>query len=170
MPEVRRVGDLEIDQDLRFQKREWVFERIAWAVMALIVLAALLGLFGRGPMSHQTAASPDGAVTVEYDRFLNHKAGTTLRVRVSGDVTVPGTFRLSINPAYLHGVQIHQIAPAPDFVEAGEDRHLFVFRAADPGRPTTIVFHLEPDGPASLHGAVSVPGGPPAAFDQLVYP
>jgi hypothetical protein len=170
MPEVRRVGDLEIDQDLRFQRREWAFERVAWVGMALLVLAALLGLLGRGPMSRQTAASPDGAVTVEYERFLNHRAATTVTVRVSGEVTVGGTFRLAINQDYLRGVQIDQITPTPDHTEAGEDRHLFVFRAADPGRPTAVVFHLEPEGPASLHGAVSVPGGPPAAFDQVVYP
>ena len=65
MPDNTRVGDLEIDQDLRFQKREWAFERASWVVMALVVLAGLLGLLGRGPMSDQTAVSGDGLVTVE---------------------------------------------------------------------------------------------------------
>ena len=44
-----RHGDLEIDEDLPFQRREWFAERVAWAVMALLIAAALLGLFGTGP-------------------------------------------------------------------------------------------------------------------------
>lgn len=170
MPDTTRVGDLEIDHDLRFQKREWAFERVAWVAMALLVLAGLLGLLGRGPMSNQTAASPDGTVTVEYERFLNHRASTTITVRVSGDVTVGRTFRLAINQDFLQGIQIIQITPTPDSTEAGEGRHLFVFNAADPGRATVVVIHLEPEGPTTLHGRISVPGGPPAAFAQVVYP
>ena len=170
MPDHTRVGDLDIDQDLRFQKREWAFERISWVGMALFILAALLGLLGRGPMSDQIVTSPDGTLTVEYERFLNHRAATTLTVRVSSDVTVGGTFRLAVNLDYLRGVEIRQITPTPDHTETAEDRHLFVFRAAEPGRPTVVVFHLEPEGPVTLHGQISVPGGPPAAFDQVVYP
>jgi hypothetical protein len=170
MADTTRVGDLEIDQDLRFQKREWAFERVSWVVMALFVLAGLLGLLGRGPMSHQTAVSGDGLVTVEYDRFLNHRAATQMTVSVPGNVTVGGTFRLVINQKYLQGVQIVQITPTPDTTEAGEGRQVFVFRAADPGRGTAVVFHLEPEGPTTLNCEISVPGGPPAAFAQVVYP
>jgi hypothetical protein len=170
MADTTRVGDLEIDQDLRFQKREWAFERVSWVVMALFVLAGLLGLLGRGPMSYQTAASPDGTVSVEYERFVNHRAGAQMTVRVPGDVTAGGTFRLVINQDYLRGVQVQQITPTPDTTEAGEGRQVFVFRAADPGRPTAVVFYLEAEGPATLTGRISIPGGPPAEFTQVVYP
>jgi hypothetical protein len=47
--EVQRHGDLEIQEDLPFQRREWLVERVAWGVMALLIVAALLGLFGTGP-------------------------------------------------------------------------------------------------------------------------
>ena len=32
---VQRVGDLEIGQDLVYQRREWVFERVGWGVVAV---------------------------------------------------------------------------------------------------------------------------------------
>ena len=41
----QRVGDPEIKQNLRFQRRMWALERIGWAVMALVVLVGLVGLF-----------------------------------------------------------------------------------------------------------------------------
>src|SRR3712207_8326757 len=31
----QRAGDLEINQDLRFQRRMWALQRIGWAVMAV---------------------------------------------------------------------------------------------------------------------------------------
>lgn len=52
--EVHRVGDLEIEEDLDHQRRCWKLERASWAVMALVLLAAMAGLFGSGPLSWAT--------------------------------------------------------------------------------------------------------------------
>lgn len=41
MPNLKRVGDLEINQDLDYQQRAWVIQRIAWVVIALVTLAGL---------------------------------------------------------------------------------------------------------------------------------
>jgi hypothetical protein len=46
-----RVGDLEVNQDLDFQRHVWWFQRIGLVGMALVVVAALLGLFGGGDSS-----------------------------------------------------------------------------------------------------------------------
>jgi hypothetical protein len=48
MPDVHRVGDLELEQDVQYQQRSWAFERIGWIAMSLIAIAALLGLTGSG--------------------------------------------------------------------------------------------------------------------------
>jgi hypothetical protein len=170
MPSVPRVGDLDIDQDLRFQRREWVFERLAWIAMALFIGAALLGLLGDGPLSDRTAASPDGAVEVDYQRVIHYRSATTLTVRVTGPVTAAGTFRLGINREFLDNVQVLQVTPEPERTEAGDTRHVFVFRTAEPGRPTTVIIHLEPNVRGRLRAGVTVGDGPPAAFDQTVLP
>jgi hypothetical protein len=47
---VPRVGDLEVDQNLEFEKVFWRAQRIGWGVVALVVLAALLGVFGNGSL------------------------------------------------------------------------------------------------------------------------
>jgi hypothetical protein len=44
----QRAGNLEINQDLRFQRRMWAVQRIGWAVMALIVLVGLVGVVRDG--------------------------------------------------------------------------------------------------------------------------
>ena len=47
-PEVHRVGDLELDEHIGFQRRSWRVQRIGQIVVVLVVLAALAGLFGGG--------------------------------------------------------------------------------------------------------------------------
>jgi hypothetical protein len=37
---------LQIDEHYRSQRRSWVADRIGWVVMALVMVAALAGLFG----------------------------------------------------------------------------------------------------------------------------
>ncbi len=66
---VPRHGDLEIPEDLPFQRREWVAERIAWTVMALVVGAAVLGLFGSGWLSRSIAGDQGAPVWLEYERY-----------------------------------------------------------------------------------------------------
>ena len=170
MSSVPRRGDLQIHEDPAYQRREWVFERVGWAVMALLVLAALLGLLGPGPLSSTSVSDGGGASRVEYDRFLHHHAPTTLHGQVAGDAARAGELRLWVDLEYLAAVEVQQITPRPDHVEAGSDRHLFVFRVAEPDRPTRVTFRLEPDRIGWLAGRMGVGDGAPARFRQLVYP
>jgi hypothetical protein len=170
MPTVPRIGDLQIEQDLGFQRREWIFERIAWVAMTAFVLAALLGLFGTGPLSDRTAASADASLEVDYERFLNIHSATELNVRVSGEVTAPGTFRIAINQDYLTGMHILRMTPEPERSETGDNRQVFLFRAVDPGRPAVVQFHLEPCRTGARQAQIVAGGGPTVEFGQLVYP
>jgi hypothetical protein len=51
MAEKPHSGDLELDQDLAFERRTWTVERVAWVAMGLMGIAALAGLLGPGPLS-----------------------------------------------------------------------------------------------------------------------
>jgi hypothetical protein len=169
MSDVPRVGDLEVHQDLDYQRREWLFERVGWAVMALVVLAALLGLLGRsGPLSRTTAGVP-GAFDVRYDRYLRIRSPTTLVVTLSAEATRGDEVGLWISRHYLAGVEIQSVTPEPRRVEAGEERHTFVFPVAERGRPTTVFFHLQAEEPGRLEGELGAAGGS-LSFAQLVYP
>ena len=60
------LGDLEVGQDLDFQRREWAVQRVGWGAMALVILAALLGLFGSsGPLSRAATNAADDLVRLE---------------------------------------------------------------------------------------------------------
>jgi hypothetical protein len=46
MAEMKRVGDLQVGEDLKAQRRNWAFATLGSAVMIMVALAGFLGLFG----------------------------------------------------------------------------------------------------------------------------
>lgn len=95
--------DLEIRQDQRFQQREWRLERIGWTLIALFVLAGLLGLLGPGPLSWATARSDGGLVEVEYQRFTHWVADDTVEIRVAPDAVGAGAFEVTLTGDWVEG-------------------------------------------------------------------
>src|SRR5687768_11416946 len=67
-PWVRRQPDSAADAGL--QRRVWQGQRVAWGLMTVVVVAGFLGLLGAGPLGRRSIVTPDGAVRVEYERFL----------------------------------------------------------------------------------------------------
>jgi hypothetical protein len=170
MAGVQRVGTLEVAQDLEFQRRSWTVQRIGWVVMALVIVAALLGLFGPGPLSSATAGEQGGALWAEYRRFGRYASPSTLRIHLGTGAARDGEARVWLSREYLEGVRIQHITPEPDSVEAGLDRITYAFRVAEPGQPVAVTFHLELQQIGPTTGRVGLPDGPSLTFSQFVYP
>ncbi len=168
MSSVRRVGDLEVDQDLDFQRRQWRVQRIAWVTMAAIVLVALLGLFGTGPLSD--ASAEHGSLRLDYGRFDRKRAPAVLRVDVAAGAAPEGQLRLWLDETYLDGIEIRSIVPEPESAEAGADRTVYVFRVGDASQPATISFEIEHAAFGRKTGRLGLVDGPAVAFSQFVYP
>lgn len=169
MADVKRVGPLELGQDLPFQRWQWSAQRWGWLALVLVVVAALLGLLGSGPLSGTSAENADGSLRVEYDRFLRRGSPATLRVRLNPGPTPDGTVRLCLDEQYLRHVQILQITPRPEREEAGRERHRFVFRLAE-GGPTDVSLHFEAAEAGPLSCRADLGAGPAVEFGHLVYP
>ena len=160
---------LELDQDLAYQRRAWRAQRIAWLIMLLIVLAALIGLFGHGPLS-RTTVGPNGGLQLEYERFARLLTPTTLRFRTSSGAIQGDELRLWISNDYLQGIQIEHVSPMPQTVEAGPDGLVFVFRLTEPGRPMTATFQARPERIGRISGHAALTDRQPIRFNQFVYP
>src|SRR5215207_519621 len=110
----KQVGDLELDQDLTYQQREWRVERISWIVWLLLIVAALLGLLGPGPLSQTRAGSQDERVWVDYERFVRYRSPTQLIVHIEPDAAQEGMFHLQLDQEFIAKAQIQRIDPEPD--------------------------------------------------------
>lgn len=158
---------LEISQDLEHERRGWLVKRIAWITMILAILAALAGAGGSGPLSHQVLTRP-GSLAVEYERFLRFTGPHELIVHLApaqGD-----TARVWLGRDYLEEMEIENVVPEPEHVEAGADRLIFVFPLVSPGNATAVTFHLKPHHIGPTTATVGRDGQPPLRFRQFVLP
>jgi hypothetical protein len=170
MPKPQRVGDLEITQDLPHERLEWRLERIGWSVMALVLLAALAGLLGPGPLSRATAGEPGAPLWVEYHRFARYQAPAMLRVHLGPGTARAGQARLWLNRDYVEHIELLHIDPEPEKVEVLPDRLLYIFNVPDPARPTAVTYYFEANTYGHLPLRVGLEAGPQLAVSQFYYP
>jgi hypothetical protein len=171
--DVSRAPGLQIDEDHAFQRRSWRVERAGtWLFIALLGAAAAGLLGGSGPLSHGAAALP-GTLRVEFQRFSQYQSPDTLLIHVEPGATPGRELRLWLDRAYLEGVRLETIVPAPIRVETAADRLTFVFALSEPGVPLTVNVGLQPQRFGVMRarlGLEPADDGPRLTFRQLVYP
>lgn len=167
---MQRVGDLQVMQDLDYEHRSWRVERIGWVILSLILVAALLGLLGNGPLSAATAGDDGAPLQVQYGRFVRHRGPTQMEIRLQPGAVQGDEARVWVDREYLNGVDLQTVIPEPDSVEAGTDRYVYVFKLSEPGAGTGIIFDLVPIQDGIQNVRVGLDGGPDLSFIQVVWP
>ena len=162
------VGDLEFDRDLSFQDREWTIQRAGWLVMLAIIVVALTGLLGSGPLSSATAEA--GPLQLEYSRFERRHAPTELEVSVARSAANQDQVEVWVSSDYLARIEITSIVPEPEEVSEAGDRVVYRFNIDDQSEASEIRIALEPDEPGLTTGRIGVTDGPELMFSQFVYP
>jgi hypothetical protein len=168
MAEESHKLDLELTEDLEFERREWRVQRVAWAVMALVVAAGLLGVFGgAGYVSSRTISTADGALKIIYNRFERYQAPSTLRVELRPS-DQPAA-RLWISGQYLKTVKVEAIVPPPEGIDVQAGGSVFVF-AVPRNEPFVVVFYLQTDQRGSSPIRMRLNEGPILEASHWVYP
>lgn len=165
-----RHDGLEIQEDLAHTRRQWRAQAVTGALTVLVLLLALLGLFGTGPLSWATATGDAGLLEVDYERFLRHTGHAELQVHVEAQAARGGTFEIVIDRDYLDRFQVTSVTPQPDSVEALAGRVQFTFLAGSPAADLDVSFAVRPQGLWRQHGEVLVPGQDSVRFWQLTLP
>jgi hypothetical protein len=138
--------------------------------MALLVLSALLGLFGRGLFSHTLIRDPSIPLSVEYERFGRYQSPLTLRLHVDPFPSEDGEMRLWFSRDFLRDVQIQSIAPPPDRAELSPSGAIYIFRLAQPDQGGDVIVHFEAQAIGALSGKVGLTESRSIAFTQWIYP
>lgn len=160
----KKDRSIEIDEDLGFQRKEWLFQRIGVVFVGVFVIAALLGLTGMGgPLSHASAGEAGGPLHLEYERFVRRGAKATMKLHVRSDP--PGFIQFWVSAPFLEGVIVDSVAPVPQTVTVEGARHVYTIRAASPD--VTITVEMEHQTFGTLEGEVGIVGGPSVSFTQL---
>ncbi|MBW8268947.1 hypothetical protein [Caldovatus aquaticus] len=166
--DIRRIEDR-----LPFQRRTWRIQRIGWAAMALVVLAALSGATGRGgPLAEAETVTPDGALRIRYERMQRLGAPTLLRLEArAGAANRDGAIELRLDPAFLRDWRLRPGVPVPEAAAAGPDGLRLRFRAAPGAARVAVMLELMPERAFLVaRPAIALGDGPPARPLILVWP
>jgi hypothetical protein len=160
-------GNLEVDQDMDFVRRQWVVRRIAMGIMLLLMLLGLLGLAGgSGPLSDTESSSADQTVKVNYERFVHLSGESQVSVQVEN---APKELRLWVSQEFVDKAEMQNISPQPDRIEVQNDGHVLVFTVSKPGEPVHISFDENPHKFGILKAQIGSESSP-ADINQFVYP
>jgi hypothetical protein len=160
---------LQLDQSEAFHRREWAVQRVGWVMWAALIVAALSGLLGSGPLSRRVVVSANGAVQLAYQRFVHHHHPTVLEVYLRPKKSAGDELALVFSQEFLDRVRIHQIQPDALRRELHSDGAIFVFKRGG-AETAKIVLHVEYERFGAAPGGLELVGHEGVDFTSFVYP
>lgn len=135
--------------------------------LALIVIAALMGLTGAGgPFGSGRVAGPSGSV--DYPRVARWAAANEMSVRFAGAGT---TGVVEVDQAFFEVFGIEGIQPSPSASAFTGTGQRFTFDRAGRAGGDTVTFKVRPRRPAfPLRTHVRIGEGEPLRFSAIVLP
>lgn len=163
--------ELEISEDLNFQRASWKVQRVGWVVMILLAFAALAGLFGGGPLSHAVAGNLSSGIALEYERFTRLNAPQTIAFEIApAGMESDSVARVWIDRAWIDSNQINEISPQPASSELDADRIVYTFKVSPSPAPLRVRFNLENRAVGRVRGRAGLVNGAVLSFSQFAYP
>lgn len=129
MPELRRVGDLELEQDLDFSRQDWRFQRVGMGAMVCVLFLVAMGFTGSGPLS-RGEEERDG-VRVRYNRFPRRDTETDLQLSVERKGHTEADIEMAVDAP--EELRVSQITPEPEAMTGAPGRLRLRFRLPEAG-------------------------------------
>lgn len=160
---------LELGHDGKFLDRSWRIQRIGWITMILVAVAAVMGVFGGGPVSSASAGAAESGLQVQYERFARMLSDTRVRVRATPAAVGDSVIAIWVSDDWIGRFDVESINPEPDRTTARGRGRTYEFAAADTGS-VEVVFKLKPTNMGPTTGMISLIGGSSATIRQFIYP
>jgi hypothetical protein len=140
--------------------------------MMLVTVAALLGLFGGGPLSSAHVGGGNGSpLRAEYQRFVRLDAPAELTIHLGGGAIRPdSTAEIWLDRRWLSDMEVTTITPEPETTRTGAKRVVYSFKLDPTAMPGFITFRLETHSAGRIDGRIGLVNGPSYAFSQFSYP
>jgi hypothetical protein len=151
------------DEDVRFEQRWRPIQRVGRVILLVGLAAAVVGIFGTGPLASATASAPGGAFSIDYDRFLRSTQSTDLEISAQ-DARGPAT--VAVAQSYLDTTGITNVSPQPDSETARGDRVVLTWQGS---LPDQIELQVAPQT-IGVHRATVWVAGTAVRFRQVTWP
>jgi len=166
---VPKVDDkIAVGENLDFQRKWWKFERAIWFFFFLILIADVLGLFGRGWLSKARQADAAQSLTLDYERIARASTPSIMTFRFGPNAIHNGHIQLYVSESVIKSLGAQRVSPQPATSTLGNDGVTYTFDANQ--LPATAEIQLQPSFPGLHHFRVQVTGGQPLEANIFVVP
>ena len=156
--EVPKVDNaIAVGEDLRFQERWWHFERVTWTIFALILVADVLGVFGRGWLAKAELKNPASGMYVKYERVERAMTPSVFSIQFDRSAVHNGTVELYVSDSMVRDLGESRVIPQPEHSTIGDGGVLYKFPTQ--GRdPLMVQLEMQPSFPGVHPFTLQVPG------------
>lgn len=167
---IKHIGELEIEQGAASYPRAlFVAQLIAWIVMLLLVIAALIGFTSPGIMGPTIISNE--SISIKFYRFIRSHYVSEITLQIPTQQTsAQQILKLYADGRYLRKMEIKQIIPAPIQVEAHGKDLIYYFLVKPSHQPMIISMLLEPHHIGCLKGFFGIDSDSTIEFKQFAYP
>jgi hypothetical protein len=148
-----QAANMDLDTQSGFERRWHVFEKACWAIMAVIVLAAVAGILGKGPLQQAKATSAGNEASVTYQRFSHYMAPGRYEIAFGG---LGSTIQVHIDRELLSKADVMGVSPRPVAAAVDGTGWNYFFAASDAAGK--VEFRIQPRGLGGAEGDISVNG------------
>jgi hypothetical protein len=168
MSQLHEVGDIQVNEDLSFLRKEWRFQRTGWLLMLLFVLIGISGALGRGPLS-KASDGDSASFAVFYERIIRHGADTQIDI-VAGRALHADTLRVYITAGFMEAFEIRNIIPEPVSSGIRGPYVYYDFLRDSRAQFSGITFHMTPERYWGRRARVFTSGAAPLHVHQFTLP
>lgn len=166
--EATRKHGLQVEEDRPWQEKFWTAQRVGWLLMAVLVVAALLGATGKGGPLASASVKADGGV-LNYPRITRWQSNEQLVARLPASAS--GEVGIELSRPFVELFSIESIEPEPSEVEATAAGHRFTFELGAGKGEKLIVFNVRVAKPALQRSVgVRIGEGSPQQMRLTVLP
>ena len=164
---VPKINDeVAVGEDLGFQERWWRFENAVWIFFVFVLICTVLGLLGRGPLSHGKVQND--AMTINFERIARTGTPSLMEIVLTPAAIQNGNVRLYVSETVIKELAAQRVIPSPAQSVIGDGGITYTFPITQ--IPASIKFGLQPDGPGVYRMAVGIAGQPPLESKIYVLP
>lgn len=145
---------LQLKDEIDLHRTGWIVQRIGWAVLLLLVIAAIAGVFGTGWLSSSSITREGTRVT--FERLARFEAPMKLIIHAQ---ETDGHVEVRFPQTYLEEVEVDKIVPEPAAQETGNGYVIYTFKAQ---ASSALIFYLIPESPGNIRTEMAV--------DKSVFP
>ena len=161
-------NELAVGSDLQFQRQWWRWENEIWILFAAMIVADLLGCFGRGPLAKAHARTHDGTMDVTYERIERFSTPSILTVKFGPNASRDGAVKLWISDTLVKELGNQRVIPQPSSSTLDGKGTMYTFSST--AHPNSVEFALEPSSPGIYPLTLRVPGSEELSTKIYVMP